>query len=83
MRWNAQWDSYKALLLLNPVVLDFSKGPIQDNIDFGEIVINSHPDDKGMHKAIDEGNLNKVYSYLPKEHIDHAIKCCGDLYGDS
>lgn len=79
-KWANQWSRYKEALEFNPIVLDFTKGPIQDGIDFGIEPINQHADKNKLHQELDKGNLEYLYGYIPKEYIDHAIECCGDLY---
>lgn len=79
-KWFNQWEYYKEALKLNPIVLDFTKGPMQEGIDFGTIPINQHADKNKLHQELNKGNIDYLYSYIPKELIDHAIECCGDLY---
>lgn len=79
-KWDEQWLNYEKALTFNPIVLDFTKGPIQDGIDFGLEPVNQHSDKNRMHHEIDNNNLDYLYSFIPKDHIDLAISCCGALY---
>ena len=83
MRWDEQWSHYKLALEFNPIVLDFTKGRIQDGVDFGSKIINQHVDKNKLHQELDSGNLDYLYRFIPKKHIDHAIECCGDLYKET
>lgn len=79
-KWDEQWGNYKEALKYNPVVLDFTKGQIQSGIDFGSEPINQHKDKNKLHQELDKGNLDYLYTFIPKDHIDFAISCCGSLY---
>lgn len=79
-KWVNQWENYTKALELKPIILDFSKGNIQHGIDFGKNPINQHSDANGLHKALDENNLEYLYSFIPKEYIDLAIDCCREIY---
>jgi len=70
--WIEQWECYGECLKLNPMVLDFTKGREQYGIMFQEQPINSHSDSLGLHKAIDDEELTKLYQIIPKELIDLA-----------
>jgi len=74
-KWDAQWECYKEALRLNPIILDFTQGQIQHDIDFGEEVINSHADAKHFHRELDNGNIDYLFRSIPQKHIDHAIEC--------
>lgn len=78
-KWVRQWSAYRELLEKEPVILDFSKGPIQDSIDFGLSPINSFGDVNNMHKALDDGDTKELYKLIPKKHIDYAFECCKRL----
>ena len=71
-QWTLQWECYHEALKLNPRVLDFTKGREQFGIVFGESPINSHKDELGLHKAIDDGNWDYYYRKVPKELIQLA-----------
>jgi len=75
-RWEEQWTCYREALKFNPIILDFTKGSIQNNIDFGLEPVNQHGDDKKLHEAIDVGNLDYLYEFIPKELVDYAVECC-------
>jgi hypothetical protein len=77
--WRDQWGAYKKLLTINPIVLDVRK-QIQEGIDFGDKKINSMNDASLLHRDLDENNYKSIYQYIPKDNIDYAIECCGELY---
>jgi len=78
--WRESWGAYKELLKLNPIVFDFTKGQIQEGIDFGSKAVNSFNDSNLLHEALDNNDNEKLYTYIKQEDIDYAIECCGDLY---
>jgi hypothetical protein len=74
MKWVDQWNRYEHLLnVFDPIVLHLEKGRHQAGLDFGGGIINSQEDIKGIHRALDQGKVEKVYDYLPKVYLDHAI----------
>ena len=77
--WLDSWGAYKKLLTINPIVLDVTK-QVQEGIDFGSKKVNSMNDAYLLHRDLDENNYKSIYQYIPKEHIDYAIECCGELY---
>ena len=81
--WRESWRCYQKLLELNPVILDFTKGQVFEGIDFGDKPLNKFNDAYELHKALDFCEYDKIYKFLPKEHIDYAIECCGDLYKET
>lgn len=54
------------------MILDFTQGREQYGIIFPEKAINSHADQLGLHKAIDNKEYDKLYQIVPKELIDLA-----------
>jgi hypothetical protein len=74
-KWCDQWRFYQELQDAKPIVLKLSNGQDQHGIKFAEHKINSHPDDKGLHKAIANNNLDTIYQVIPKKFIDLAYEC--------
>ena len=79
-KWLEQWGCFKDALEINPMVLDFTKESEQFGIDFGIEPINAYSDANNIHKELDKGNKEYLFKLIPKEYIDFAIECCGDLY---
>lgn len=78
--WKDSWEAYRKLLYLNPTVLDVTKGQVFEGIDFGSKPLNKFGDAYQLHKSLDKGETERLYQFIPKALIIHAIECCGDLY---
>ena len=74
-QWTMQWECYREALKLNPMILDFTQGREHYGIVFPEKAINSHSDDLGLHKAIDDENWEYFYRKIPKELMELAQAC--------
>jgi hypothetical protein len=62
--WEIQWDAYKEVLTHSPYIYQVE--------DFTGAKVNSAADVLGLHKALDEGDMETYYKIVPKELIQYT-----------
>lgn len=71
-KWNRQWEIYWEIRKLDPLVFDFTKGERQHGFIFDGNPRNTSKDKYGLHKALDENDLQYFHRHIPEELINAA-----------
>lgn len=74
-RWMEMWRCFNELQEAGPILLFCDAGNRQHGIEFPGKPLNAFKDDRHLHQALNEKDLDFFYRKVPKFGIDHAVKC--------
>lgn len=75
--WLKQWQYYKAILDMDPLIF-YCDGPEEQHGIKCRKKLNSSPDTFKLHEALDNCDYKTFYQYVPKHLIEYSLSVCLD-----